>query len=535
MKIGRFIRTVRYLKMRQLLARVFLRLRIYRIDAPVPHACRELSRNWVSPVDKPASMTGEKDFQILNQRISISDWKKWNDDSRDKLLLYHLHYMDDLIAHDADRRTEWHVQLIEQWIDDNPVLIGNGWEPYPLSRRIVNWIKWALAGNTLSERALQSLWLQTRVLYQSIEHHLLANHIFANAKALYFAGVFFRDNEAEAWRIKGLELLKAEMAEQLLPDGAHFERSPMYHSIVLEDVLDIFNIGRSFAVELPDRLEATIEPMLRWLEGMTHPDGNLGHFNDTVAGVAPTAVELDAYAARLGHARNQSAETGLQVFPDSGYVRYDDDDLALILDIGEIGPDYQPGHAHNDCLSIELSLRGKRLLVNTGISTYNVSKQRKRERSTSAHNTVSIRSAEQSETWGAFRVGRRARPVNVTIGDNAISAGHNGWQYLGIGCERALTFEPGVLVLRDELKSARARRRRGIANFHFHPDVAVEADECEVRIGEFSMHFDNSESLTLEEYDYCAGFSRTEKATVVRIAFSDWLETTIKYANPVSH
>ena len=43
------------------------------------------------------------------------------------------------------------------------------------------------------------------------------------------------------WLKKGLKIYQQQVNEQILDDGAHFELSPMYHSIILEDMLDIIN------------------------------------------------------------------------------------------------------------------------------------------------------------------------------------------------------------------------------------------------------------------------------------------------------
>src|SRR5438270_568337 len=79
-----------------------------------------------------------------------------------KLWLYNLHYFDDLRAEGATDRLPWQRDLIARWIVENPPAAGNGWEPYPASLRIVNWIAWALAGNDLGAAALQSLAVQVR-------------------------------------------------------------------------------------------------------------------------------------------------------------------------------------------------------------------------------------------------------------------------------------------------------------------------------------------------------------------------------------
>ena len=184
--------------------------------------------------------------------------------------------------------------MLECWIADNTAPNGNGWEPYPLSLRIVNWIKWHVKGNHLSKVVTESLFLQSRALAQQIEYHLLANHLLANAKALYFAGLFFDHPEAATWKEIGARILRDEVQEQILLDGGHFELSPMYQAIVTEDLLDIVNISRAFGARSLPGIEASVEKMLDWLSLMTYPDGQLAYFNDATQGVAATLAELQA-------------------------------------------------------------------------------------------------------------------------------------------------------------------------------------------------------------------------------------------------
>ena len=210
-----------------------------------------------------------------------------NDTKLEKLWLYQLHYFDDLNAQSAEKRTDWHKLLIERWINENPPCRGNGWESYPISLRIVNWIKWTLAGNELSQDAVSSLAVQVRYLFERLEWHLLGNHLFANAKALVFAGLFFQGEEAAKWLNRGLKILSRQVREQILPDGGHFERSPMYHSIILEDLLDLYNLSVAYEQDfpahwkhLPDTWKNRIQTMRFWLKAMTHPDGEIALFND---------------------------------------------------------------------------------------------------------------------------------------------------------------------------------------------------------------------------------------------------------------
>src|SRR5262249_2959052 len=154
--------------------------------------------------------------------------------------------LDDLNALDATERVGPHRALLARWIDENPPARGNGWEPYPTSLRIVNWIKWVLSGNNPGTAIHQSLALQVRWLRRRLEWHLLGNHLIANAKALIFGGLYCDGAEADAWLDKGLAILAREAHEQVLPDGGHFELSPMYHAIVLEDFLDLINAAQTW-------------------------------------------------------------------------------------------------------------------------------------------------------------------------------------------------------------------------------------------------------------------------------------------------
>ncbi len=153
----RYIHTLRYLKPIQ----VFGRLRLFLPRPAVPTgglpARRDGGAAWRQPPLRTASMLGPARFRFLNEEGDLLDAAGWNDPAREKLWLYHLHYFDDLNAERAEERTAWHAALIGRWVAENPPGRGNGWEPYPLARRIVNWVKWAWAGNALPPGATESL------------------------------------------------------------------------------------------------------------------------------------------------------------------------------------------------------------------------------------------------------------------------------------------------------------------------------------------------------------------------------------------
>ena len=261
----------------------------------------------------------------MNKEFTLKSSGDWNAKNQDKLWLYNLHYFDDLNAINSEQRLIWHKNLIQKWIEDNPIGLGNGWEPYPSSLRIVNWIKWFSLDLNLQDNVkqiwLDSLVIQTRFLNQNLEYHLLGNHLFSNAKALVFSGLFFTGEEADHWYELGLSIINRELSEQVLSDGGNFELSPMYHAIFLEDLLDLVNIHQAYDKSFPDNFENKIVQMLEWLKAMCHPDREIAFFNDAALGVAPSFIELLSYSERLGIIFKNNQVNRLTHLEDSGYIR----------------------------------------------------------------------------------------------------------------------------------------------------------------------------------------------------------------------
>lgn len=434
------------------------------------------------PARRAASLLDADTFHLLNQSGSLSTLR-WVDivetSSPSKLWRYNQHYFDDLNALNSESRNHWHLALLQLWVAENKPGSGVGWDPYPTSLRIVNWLKWSYAENVLPTICVQSLAVQARYLMRRIEWHILGNHLFANAKALVFVGLFFSGNEADQWLHKGLKIISDELGEQVLADGGNFERSPMYHAIFLEDLLDLVNLAQAFPGAISDltvtHWREVVHLMLHWLDAMKHPDGEIAFFNDAAIGIAPSPSELDAYASRLGF-KVDPIHARISHFTDSGYIRLSWGDSLALLDVARVGPDYLPGHAHADTLSFELSLFGQRVFVNGGTSRYGIDEVREFERSTAAHNTVVVNSENSSEVWGGFRVARRAYPHDLAIDETpdsvVVSCSHDGYCRLSgkPTHRRKWDFSDSALRVFDQVDGD---IESAVAYFHVHPNVVV--------------------------------------------------------------
>jgi uncharacterized heparinase superfamily protein len=538
--LGRYFRTVRYLRPTQVTARLCLKLRRPRSDLRPAPAIRPMIRAYEIPVEPAATLLGPGVFRFLNVErrcVTASDWRP-KDVSM--LWVYNLHYFDDLNARDAAQRGLWHRSLLDRWIADNPPGTGEAWEPYPVSRRIVNWIKWAVRGNTLPPSCRESIAVQTRWLTKRLEYHLLGNHLLANAKALFYAGSFFDGPEAERWCAHARRIIGEQLREQVLPDGGHFELSTMYHATVLEDLLDLVNVSQAYGRPPPADWLAAIARMRRWLSVMSHPDGEIAFFNDATFGVAPQREELDEYAARLGLAAELDGKEAITVLAQSGYVRAIAGGAYLLCDCAAVGPDYLPGHAHADTLSFELSLFGQRVFVNSGISRYGEDVERERQRGTAAHNTVIVDGCDSTEVWSGFRVARRARArlrsFDAQPRSTSIHATHDGYSRLPGRNEHSRRWMLGHEFLRIE-DTVSGRFARAEALFHMHPEIVARAsrrhgiDVCGPAGLLASVDFDGALSVEIRNGTWHPGFGLTLPNQHAAVQFAgDLLVTKVAWA-----
>ncbi len=482
-KILLYWHTLRHLKFSQFYERLKFNLYHPTPSLNPPPFLRPSYGYWVKPLSAACSLIGPKEFIFFGFRGSLEVFG-WHGSGREKLWRYNQHYFNDLNAQASADRYEWHIAILKDWIKKNPPSFGVGWEPYPTSLRIVNWIKWSLAENILPTECIRSLAIQVRFLTKRLEYHLLGNHLLANAKALIFAGLFFQGKEADDWLQKGVKILKSELAEQILEDGGHFELSPMYHAIILEDLLDLINASRLWPKSINSSVvlewEIVAAKMLRWLEMMIHPDGEISFFNDAAFGIAAKPLDLFFYAHTLGldfqEEKDESPLT-INVMKNSGYIKLKSlNDCTAILDVAHVGPDYIPGHAHADSLSFELSLYGRRVIVNGGTSVYELGAQRLRERQTAAHSTVEVNGISSSEVWSGFRVAQRAKPfglhIEKTHKELYVSCSHNGYARLKGSPvhHRKWRLAENSLTITDQIIGG---DYQSIARFIFHPSILI--------------------------------------------------------------
>lgn len=518
-RMARLYRTVRHLRPGQLLLRPFARVG-HPLRGRGPLECRRpqvavpaegcVKRAWFRP---PTGLT------LLDLDVGLVD-AGWEPPGLPRLVQYNAHYFDWLFG-ESPASPEDQVALMRRWIERNPVGQGAGWEPYPLSLRLANWIRWFAVQQREPDAAiLASIAEQASYLRRRIEWHLMGNHVLANLKALVLAGLFFEGPAADELLRFSEGAFMRQLAEQLRPDGGHGELSPMYQAILAEDVLDLVAAYGAFGQPVPAALPAASRAMIGWLSAVTHPDGGYAQFNDTaLCGPAAPLAELAGYAMRLGLGVG-AAEPSTPVLDASGYVRARLGDAVLIADCADVADDHLAGHAHADLLTFELSLDGERLIVDTGVSTYAVGERRSFERSTAAHNTIEIDGASSAETWAAFRTGRRGRPrdrsLEQTDGTVTIACAHDGFAHLpGSPVHRRLwEFSCHGLAIEDSVQGSGTHTL--VTRLYLDPSLSVEVrggTAALSRRGVLVAMVDASEwgAFVAQDFEYARGFNRVER------------------------
>lgn len=502
----KIIHTLRHLKASQIVHQVKDRLytpRLQMLSSPKVEKTPILAE----PLSKPRCYEGNGWFTFINLRDQFTGWE---DRRNGNLWAFNLNYMDwlnqdGLPSSDA---TEWTDRYIAGMQDN---VTGN--DPYPTALRCMNWMRlFSLHPEIKKAGWDDALYSQCRLLEKRLEYKLLANHLLEELFALFQAAIYFRDERLYATASKGLS---RELDEQLLSDGAHYEQSPMYHCILLDRLLDCYNYGIHNPVfagqsAFVSMLEKKARLMLGHLSSITYRDGSIPLMNDGAYHIGPSSAELFAYARRLGIADWPQLHLGA-----SGFRKLDNSRMELIATVGAITATYQPGHSHADFLSYELRIDGRPFIVDTGTSTYDKGPRRNYERSTRAHNTVTVDGQDSCEVWSGFRVGRRPHVEITQDTPSELCAFHDGFGKSHKHSRRFI-LSPGMLTVEDSLGGTSP----GVSHIHFSEGTEVNIiDGNTIDTTYAVLHLEGASEVHLKRETYSTEYNINKQCQVAEVEF----------------
>ncbi len=471
---------------------------------------------WDEPEEEKTFIEGNK-FSFLNLTKTFNEKVEWNFPDLGKLWTFQLQSFGFLFqnGYDKSEGEKWIHEFAEHFKKE-----PSGYHPYSTSLRIVNWIKFLSHHQVKDKEIVYSLFNQSRKLFYSIEWHLQNNHLLENGFALLFAGVYFKD---EKFFSRGKKIVQGEIEKQILPDGAHFELSPMYHQLMLRRVLDSLVLLRKEKPEeeeLLSQLSLSASMMLGWMNKMQFTNGDMPLVNDSAENVAPSSEMLNRYATELNISQK------INSLKESGYRKIKTPVYELLIDVGGLEPAANPGHAHTDSLSFILYANGKPFMIDTGISTYEQNEIRNYERSTSAHNTIIIENKNQSFVWGAFRIGKRAKIFDLKEGDGFIQASLLYADGFSIHTRR-FEYSTTNLKILDTFYSPENKIVHGF--FYVEKKFHIALAESKVNSKFASVEFEGVAEISIDEALKASEFNKREICDRIKIKFSNTLITSFTF------
>jgi len=354
-------------------------------------------------------------FVYLNRAADYIGGVRWKDESASKLWLYQLHYLSavsDLVragrADDARRvLASWRSAFENRWDDV-------AWHPYPTSLRLANL---CVAATTvggfdkLGDGVASLVAVHAAFLLSHLEHDVRGNHLFENARALLWASRCLRGGVADECGKTARAVLAAEIPEQVLADGGHFELSPMYHCIVMRGLCEIRALLGDGDPLVKEHVAPALRRMGEFLAGILCPDDDIPLLGDSARGFGPPPMKL---LALVGAKRKKTS--GVRAFPDTGLHVLANERIWAILDAGPVCPPYLPAHGQADSLTVEVWIDGTRVVCDPGVFGYDGA-PRKWSKTTRSHSAPSIDDRDSSEVYDSFRVGGRAEIQSVGVAD----------------------------------------------------------------------------------------------------------------------
>lgn len=406
-----------------------------------------------------------------------------------------------------ERYRQTFLTLLEDWITrvpHTPQREKTAWRALEAGLRAENWLR-ALrlfegaVPQPLLAQAEKSLLEHGEYLCSAYGNfQRLSNWGVIQDHGLFLLGVWFGRRH---WQELALRRMTENLHHALLPDGTHWEQSPLYHCEVLHGAADTLLTARQNRIPVPPELEEKTLAMCRALAAWVMPGRSILPQSDSdvidagdllaqgallfedpalaaaAAGPVPeeTLWDFGPEAPRM-LAEIPAAPTGSfsDALPYSGnyMMRTGRDEKATCLHIhtGSLGG----GHGHADLLHLDVYHRGEGVLVDGGRGTYVENALRRELKRPAAHNTLRVDGADFTrylDTWGWAD---HAQPLPAgwvtTPRADYLCAGHLG--YLALGCtvqRKVLFLKPCWVLVADVVRTCGNRSHTLQQNFHFGP------------------------------------------------------------------
>jgi len=294
-----------------------------------------------------------------------------------------------------------------------PKAFSSHWHPYAASHRLINMTVAAVSLKQFYhdtngvEALLQTLnaciSFHTHYITANTEYDIHYNHLTKNLLALLLSS-YYQNTEV---KIKLWKSFRRAVEYQINQDGGHAELCPMYHNMFLTDLICL---SKAVDKQSDDYtwVNKRISELRKASETWTFKNNEIALFSDSWLGETPSPQDLGIEPVNTD---------SIRLLPDTGYIRVNNGPLELIMDVGPVGPKDNPGHGHDDFLSIIMMANNRPLFVDYGVSSYQEGSQRDKTRSNILHNAPRFLGAKGIDAWKAFRVLKSAEKPSISYED----------------------------------------------------------------------------------------------------------------------
>jgi hypothetical protein len=311
------------------------------------------------------------------------------------------------------------------------------------------------------------------------------NHLVSNYVGLLVTGLLFPElPDAPRQVARAVAGLRAQMVEQVHPEGTSFEGSVPYHRLAVELFTLAWVVARGTGTDLGELYETRLRRMYAAARAWCSEEGLAPQLGDNDSGrvfpfrdreprdqgyLAPLGAALfgdpnlregcfpDEAAWLLGQPGLERFESlrparpaESESFPAGGFHVLRGAGAVVTVSAGAQGQRGVGGHSHNDKLSFELHLRGRPVIVDPGTGTYTREPaMRNAFRATAAHNTLEVDGVEQAplESGRLFALPEAARARVQVFQSGAelerLTVRHDGYRALSspVGVERTFLLD----------------------------------------------------------------------------------------------
>ena len=480
------------------------------------------------------------------------------------------------------------VELIDDWITDNPVGLGVNWAvAMEVAFRATNWIagyyffcESKSISNEFWIRFFKNLYLHGVFIRNHLEYSWRnGNHFLSDIVGLIVLGVFFRSTRfGKSWISWGVRNLEKEMETQVCADGVDYEKSTSYQRLVIELFYTATILCSRNNISLASSFMKRLENMFEFVYSYVRPDGSIPLFGDAddgrlfrfmsevdindhrhalcIGAILFNRGDFKITAGRFyqdalwlfggeGFERYQMVKTKpknpeSRAFPDGGFYIMRGKSVHVMVDAGDIGMGGMGGHGHNDTLSFEYWVNGEPLIVDSGTYAYTFDVAARQElRGTKSHNTVVVDGKEIATFVGLWMIMNDSTDPKVLewkISDqqDVFEAEHHAYDTLPspVIHRRRIELDKvnGSMQLLDVLDGAGTHM---LENYlHFFPEIKLQIiDPQQIaaigRNGRYIIKADSG-NFSVEETWFSRSYGVREKNATLKLSVTGKVPTRIR-------